>query len=87
VEPARVFKVHERRFYGEKLMAHLGGAGIRPLGDEWNAKNLMAVLTGHAPGIGVGVFDILLLNPKQLFALRTFLDKHWHGSPLCCWYL
>ena len=68
-------------------MPHLGGAGIRALGDEGNAKDLMAMLTGHTPGIGVGVFDILFFYPKQLLAFRTFLDKHGHGSPLCCWYL
>jgi len=59
-------------------MSHLGGAGICALGDEGDAKHLMAVLTGHAPSIGVGIFDILFFNPKQLFAFGTFPDKHWH---------
>ena len=68
-------------------MSHLWCAGIGPMGDEGNSKDLLAVLAGDSPSIVVGIHDVLLLGPKQLLAFGAFPHKCWHEPPLGYWYL
>ncbi len=60
-------------------MSHFGGASIRPLCDKRDSQGLLAMVARDFHRIFIGILDILLFDPKELFTFRAFLHKHGHN--------